>query len=70
MTTAMQVVKSVLSLLIVYTLRGSLWCGVHMHGFIESEVKGVLHFEVKTVFQQEFVGCREGRRGDWGCSCP
>lgn len=34
MTTAMQVVKSVLSLLIIYTLRGSLWCGVHMRGFI------------------------------------
>lgn len=28
MTTAVQVVKSVLSLLIVYALRGSLWCGI------------------------------------------
>ena len=33
MITAMQVVKPVLALLIVYTLRGSLWC-VHMCGFI------------------------------------
>lgn len=56
MTTAVHVVKSLLSLLLVCTFRGpfvELFVCVDLK---ESEGKGVIHFEVKTLFQQGFAG--------------
>lgn len=53
MTTAVQVVKSLLSLLLVCTLRGPFVVLFMCVNLEESERKGVIHFEVKTVF---FVG--------------
>lgn len=56
MTTAVHVVKSLLSLLLVCTFRGpfvELFVCVDLKEF---EGKGVIHFEVKTVFQQGFAG--------------
>lgn len=57
MTTATQVVKSLLSLLLGCTLRGPIVVLFMCVDLKESERKGVIHFEAKTVFfQRDLLG--------------